>query len=50
MTMPLTNQQGRASIHIDPSFLCAFVFGLLGITLSLALLLAYPEAFAALVN
>jgi len=50
MTMPLTDRQGRASIHIDPSFLCALVFGLLGVTLSLALLLANPEAFAALVN
>ena len=50
MTMPLTDRQERASIHIDPSCLCAFVFGLLGLTLSLALLVANPEMFAALVN
>ena len=48
MTMLLADRLGRASIHVDRNGLSAFVFALLGLALSLALSMANPEAFAAL--
>jgi hypothetical protein len=48
MTMLLADRPQRASLRIDPNCLSAFVFGLLGLTLSLGLLMANPEALAAL--
>jgi hypothetical protein len=48
MTMLLADQPQRASLRIDANFLSALLFGLLGLTLSLGLLMANPEALAAL--
>jgi len=47
MTMLLADRPQRASSRIDPNFLSALLFGLLGLALSLGLLMANPEALLA---